>query len=195
MASAAKSGNSDKRDSADDDAAAPPPAKAKKSGGVLPLLLGSAVLSSALASGGTWFLTHKQHSAAAKAEAEAAPAADQAAADGADKAGPLQPALYLDLTPAFVVNLADEDAMRFLQVEVQLMARDPKAIDAVKDHMPRIRNTLMLLFSQQHAHDIASRQAKEALQKQALDEVQKALQEENAAAAIEAVYFTSFVMQ
>lgn len=194
MASAAKAGK-DKQDIADEAEDAAPAAAAPKKRGPLLLLLGSAVLSAALASGVTWFLTHK-HPAAAKSAAESEQPADQAAADApADKGGPPQPALYLDLTPAFVVNLADEDAMRFLQVEVQLMARDPKVIDAVKDHMPRIRNALMLLFSQQHAHDIASRPAKEALQKQALDEVQKALQEENAAAGVEAVYFTSFVMQ
>jgi flagellar protein FliL len=194
MASAAKAGK-DEQDIDDEAAEAPPPA-AKKQRGPLPMLVGSAVLSALLASGGTWFLTHK-HSAEAKPAAAGDQPADQAPAapDNAAPPQPVQPALYLDLTPAFVVNLADEDAMRFLQVEVQLMARDPKVIDAAKDHMPRIRNALMLLFSQQHAHDIATRAAKEALQKQALDEVTKALQEENAAAAVEAVYFTSFVMQ
>ena len=193
MASAAKAGK-DKQDLDDDRTEeAPAPAAAKKPRGPLLLLAGSAVLSALAAAGGTWFLTHK-HSADSQPAASGQPA-DQAAAAPADNTAPPQPALYLDLTPAFVVNLADEDAMRFLQVEVQLMTRDPKVIDAAKDHMPRIRNALMLLFSQQHTHDIATRAAKEALEKQALDEVQKALQEENAAAGVEAVYFTSFVMQ
>ncbi|MBL6749012.1 MAG: flagellar basal body-associated FliL family protein, partial [Nevskia sp.] len=105
------------------------------------------------------------------------------------------PAVYLELTPAFVVNLADDEAMRFLQVEVQVMARDPKVIDAAKEHMPRIRNALLMLFGQQHFHDLGTRESKEGLQKKALDEVQKTLDAEGAPSQVEAVYFTSFVMQ
>ena len=196
MASATKSKDSNgKRDDADESgSAAPAPAKHGRS----PLLLVSAsvLIAAAAASGATWFLTARhvpaKHAATVRdAEAEAPAVADEDTSQGSAVA----PAQYLELTPAFVVNMADEESMRFLQVEVQLMARDPKVIDAAKNNMPRIRNALMLLFSQQHAHDIAARTAKEALQKQALEEVQHALQAENAPSEVVAVYFTSFVMQ
>ncbi|MDE0856320.1 MAG: flagellar basal body-associated FliL family protein [Nevskia sp.] len=198
MASKAKASGADKRDDADDSKDKAAPAPAKKNLGPLLMILGSTLFSAALASGVTWFVSSR-HSAPARPAAAAAAAAgsegDKAAADGGDKPAASQPALYLDLTPAFVVNLADEGSMRFLQVEVQVMARDPKVIDAVKDHMPRLRNALMMLFSQQHANDIGTRQAKEALQKQALDEIKEALQQENAPSDVGAIYFTSFVMQ
>ena len=75
------------------------------------------------------------------------------------------------------------------------MTRDPKAVEGIKANMPRIRNSLMLLFSQQHAKDLATREAKEALQKQALDQVQAIMREETGSPSIEALYFTGFVMQ
>lgn len=192
MASAAKS-TGGKRDDAEPAEAAP--AKPAKSGnrGMLLMMLGCGLLSAAIASGATWFLAPKH-----AAPAHAAKAKDAAEGEGegdAKKDTAEQPALYLDLTPAFVVNLADEEAVRFLQVEVELMARDPKVIDAAKTHTPRIRNALLMLLAQQHAHDLSTREAKETLQKQALAEVQKALTEENAPAEIGAVYFTSFVIQ
>jgi flagellar FliL protein len=186
MASPAKSSAS--RDDADAPAPAPAPQKTKR-GAFLPLLAATLV-AAAMASGSTWFLaSHKAGKAAT---------AKPAAADDADKGDAAQnpaPALYLELTPAFVVNLADDEAMRFLQVEVQIMSRDPKVIDAAKDHMPRIRNSLLMLFGQQHFHELGTREAKEALQKQALQEVQKALDAEGAPSQVEAVYFTSLVMQ
>jgi flagellar FliL protein len=163
------------------------PAKAKGGRGPMLLVLAAAMIAAAMASGATWFLTG--HHAPAKE------GSGEAAAGEGDKPKAEQPALYLELTPAFVVNMADEDSQRFLQVEVQLMARDPKVIDAAKSNMPRIRNALMLLFGQQHSRDIGSRAAKEALQKQALDEVNKALKAEDVAAGFDALYFTSLVMQ
>jgi flagellar FliL protein len=203
MASAAKAAKQSREEEA-----APPSAAAPKRGrGGLLAIFGAAVVAAGLASGATWMLLpkaapHPAHKAA-KSSADAATdsskdAAGDAPGDGAaadsDSAGE-QPAMYLELTPAFVVNLSDEESMRFLQISVEVMARDSKVIDAVKTHTPRIRNALMLLFSQQSSHTIAGREAKEALQKQALDEVQKALKAENAPADVAAVYFTSLVMQ
>jgi flagellar FliL protein len=189
MASAAKS-TGGKRDEAEP--AEAPPAKAAKGGnrGMLLMMLGCGLLSAAIASGATWFLAPKH-----AAPAHVAEDGKEAAEGDAKKDAPEQPAVYLDLTPAFVVNLADDEAVRFLQIEVELMARDAKVIEAAKTHTPRIRNALLLLLAQQHSHELATREAKEALQKQALAEVRKALTEENEPAEVGAVYFTSFVIQ
>jgi flagellar FliL protein len=106
------------------------------------------------------------------------------------------PAQYLDLSPAFVVNLqSDDGAMRYLQVEAQVMTRDPKEVEAIKANMPRIRNALIMLFSQQTAKGLSSIEAKEALQKQALAQVQGVMKDETGSNSVEAIYFTNFVMQ
>ncbi len=110
---------------------------------------------------------------------------------GSSKGAPI----YFALEPPFTVNLADEGVTRYLQVEVQVMARKQDAIDAVTLHMPVIRNQLLLLFSQNKVEELRSREAREALQKKALEEVRKILKAETGKPGIEALYFTSFVTQ
>jgi len=160
------------------------PAAPKKGKG---LLIGIAVLVLAAAGGGGYFFFAK--SGKPKADAE-----HGAAAEGAEGAA-AHAANYLALDPAFVVNLNDPEAMRFLQVQVEVMTRDPKALEAVKLHTPRIRNALLMLFGQQRSQDIATREGKEALQKKVLEEIQRILKEETGNPGVEAVYFTSFVTQ
>ncbi len=110
------------------------------------------------------------------------------------EAGP-PPALYLELRPAFVVNLSGQDAGRFLQVEVDLMAREQAALDAVTTHMPAVRNNLLLIFGSQRYADLQSRDGKEALQRQVLDEINAILGQREGDLQVEEVYFSSFVMQ
>ncbi|MBB5016722.1 flagellar basal body-associated FliL family protein [Rehaibacterium terrae] len=122
--------------------------------------------------------------------------AEVADADGQAKAGKAPPAaIYHALEPAFVVNLADRDLDRYLQVEVQVMTRDASVIPALEAHMPLIRNRLLLLFGQQHADQLRSREDKERLQEEALAELQAILAEVAGKPGIEAVYFTNFVTQ
>ncbi len=168
-----------------EDGAGPAPAAppAKKSGKLIYVI---AVLALAAAGGGGfWYFTQ---GVAAHAEH------GKTAADAAQVKGKA-PAIYLPLQPAFVVNLEDTEALRYLQVDLEVMARDPKAIEDAKTHMPRIRNSLLLLFGQQHAFDLSTRQGKETLQAKALAEIQRVLKEETGSPGIEAVYFSSFVIQ
>jgi flagellar FliL protein len=107
----------------------------------------------------------------------------------------LLPALYIPLDPAFVVNFKGQDKARFLQITVEVMTRDPLVPELVKLHMPAIRNNLMLLFSDQSYDNISTLDGKEMLREEALEVVQVTLEEETGDPGVEAVYFTSFVMQ
>ncbi len=134
-------------------------------------------------------------------------AADTAAEDGdgedgghedgdhAEGDGEILPAIYLPIDPAFVVNFASQGKARFLQVTVEVMTRDPLMPDQITLHMPVIRNNLMLLFSSQSYDGVSTLEGKEALREEALEVVQQILEEETGDPGIEAVYFTSFVMQ
>lgn len=133
------------------------------------------------------------------AEAAAAPAAEggehgetPTPGEGAAAGGAAQ---YLSLHPAFVVNLDDDEAMRYLQLEIEVMARDSSALEAVNKHMPVIRNNLLMLFGTKHYHEIDTREGKEALRLEALAEVQKVLTEQTGSPGVENLYFTSIVMQ
>ena len=60
-----------------------------------------------------------------------------------------------------MVNLSGPvDGPRYLQVEVQLMTRDPEALPALQTHAPAIRAKLLMLFSQVEPEQIADRPGK-----------------------------------
>ena len=106
------------------------------------------------------------------------------------------PPIYIALDPPFVVNFEAEQLVRFLQVTVQVMTRDPETAEIVKANDPVVRNDLLLLLGNQHYETISTREGKEKLRAQALGAVRKVVANAGGKAdKIEAVYFTSFVMQ
>lgn len=183
--------------------AAAAPAKSKSG---LVMMLAAVLVSAAASGGAAWFFA--SHGGADAADEEVAAEADEPATPakkdkkkGKDEKGakkkPKLPAQYLALEPAFVVNLDDQGVPRYLQIEVQVMGRgeDEHELEAVKTHAPRIRNALLLLFGQQQIAELNDRAGKERLQAQVLAEIQNVLKDETGKPVIEAVYFTSFVMQ
>ncbi len=74
----------------------------------------------------------------------------------AEAAPPKGPAIYVGLEPPFVVNFEGTDNVRFLQIAVQVMTRDPHVAEVVKQNDPVIRNDLLLLFGSQKSVEIAS---------------------------------------
>jgi len=106
------------------------------------------------------------------------------------------PAMYVALDPPFVVNFEAEQLVRFLQVTVQVMSRDPVTVDLIKQNDPVVRNDLLLLLGNQNYATISSRDGKEKLRQQSLDAVRKVVKSAGGKSElVEAVYFTSFVMQ
>jgi flagellar protein FliL len=106
------------------------------------------------------------------------------------------PAQFVELDPPFVVNFAPGSSSRFLQIAVQLMTRNPEMVEFLKRNTPIIRNDLLLLFGNKHPEEVATQEGKEALRAAALDSVRKIITDEGGKAEeLEAVYFTSFVMQ
>lgn len=108
---------------------------------------------------------------------------------------PKAPQLYFSLAPAFVVNFGETSSVRFLQITIQVGIRDPKAIDFIKEHMPAIRNNILLLLSDQSPSVLNTRQGKLDLRESALKEIRTVLEEQTGEGYINNVYFTSFVMQ
>jgi len=183
---------------ADANAAAP-----KKKGGALKLILAVLVAAGAAGGGAVFYMSKiaaKPPVAAAEGDEEAsADAHGEAKADehGGGEHGDAKGAASSDffpLAPQFVVNLNDPEAMRFLQVELQVIAKKSAAMEAVKLNDPLVRNRLMLLFSSQTYHDLLTREGKEKLQGEALDEINKVL-DEHKKPHINGVVFTNFVMQ
>jgi flagellar protein FliL len=109
---------------------------------------------------------------------------------------PLAPPLYFALDPPFVVNFEGEQLVRFLQITVQIMTRDPATVDVLKTNDPVVRNDLLLLFANQKYEVVATRAGKEKLRSDALTAIRHVVESSGGKADhVEQVYFTSFVMQ
>ncbi len=170
------------------------PAGGKKS--ILIIVL-ACVLSSAVVGGGAaWFFGSKSAHAADSDSDEKGKKSKKADKDKDDEDAEIaKPAQYHALEPAFVVNLASAAGARYLQVEVQLMTRDEAAAKDLETHDPALRNALLLLLSQQDANTLIDRAGKEALQKAALEEINKVMKTETGKTSVESLLFTSFVTQ
>jgi flagellar protein FliL len=151
-------------------------AAGKKRGSKMPLIIGVVAVLLLGGGGAWWFAGHGK-----KANAEAA--------------APKAPELFVPLDPAFVVNFQDQDSTRYLQVGVTVMTHDPAAVQAVKDSDPVIRNALVMLFSSQTYAGLSDTSGKVKLQAQALEAVRKIVSDKLGKPDVDALYFTSFVMQ
>jgi len=148
----------------------------------------AAVVVLAAGGGAAWWFLGRGEAKPAKAVA--------AAAAKPSPATPAGPPLYVALDPPFVTNFEAEQMVRFLQVTVQVMTRDPATVEALKANDPVIRNDLLLLLGNQKYADISAREGKERLREEALATVRRDLTGAGAnGEKVEAVYFTSFVMQ
>lgn len=199
-----------------DKTAAEAPAAPSKRGMLIPIIA-AVVVSGGVAAGAVYFLTAKKAAAPAAEEGGKGGGEHESASEekgkgeghgesksesksegkGEEKGegGKKGGATYFPMTPAFVVNLSDADSSRFLQIDMEVLAKNVEAADAVKLHTPQIRNSVLMLLSQQKFHDIDTREGKEALQAKVLAEIQRILTAETGKPGVEAVYFTSFVMQ
>jgi flagellar protein FliL len=112
------------------------------------------------------------------------------------KKEPAKPPLYVALDPPFVVNFEGEQLVRFLQVTVQVLTREPETQEILKVNDPVIRNDLLMLFANQKYEVVAQREGKEKLRMEALKSIKHVVETNGGKPdSIENVYFTSFVMQ
>lgn len=166
----------------------PSPAVATEGKGKLKLIILIVIgllLAVGLSVGATWYFMSR-----GEAEQQAEGAADAAATSQR------QTAIYEVLAPAFIVNFASAGGrQRYMQVSVALMSRDQAALDALKEHMPLLRNQLVMLFSKQEFASLATPVGQEMLRQQATASVQELAQKEIGKLAIEQVLFTNFVLQ
>ena len=104
-------------------------------------------------------------------------------------------AIYEVLTPAFVVNFKSQGRPRYLQVNVALMARNKADLDALKVHLPTLRNQLVMLFSSQEFEELYTPLGVDLLKQKATVAVQELALIAVGKPVIEHVLFTNVVMQ
>lgn len=149
------------------------------------LIIIIAVVVLALAGGGAWFFMGGSGDDADAEETEEAAAPVK------------QTPIYATVEKAFVVNFADQsnDEVRYLQIKLKVMARDQVVIDAFQLHTPAIQHQLLMLFFGQKYDVLNSSEGKKALKEQTLSIINEVLKAEQTEGELEAVYFTSLIMQ
>jgi len=110
-------------------------------------------------------------------------------------AKPPAPAIYLKMDPQMVVNFDATSEVKFLALDIEFMARDQAVIDDVQRNMPMIRNNILMLISNRDYKTLMTREGKDKLRLEALDEARKVLKQETGSAKLEDLLFTSFVVQ
>lgn len=124
------------------------------------------------------------------------PADTEAESAGGDSGPSNDPALYTSLHPPIVVNFKDAAGdSHFMQITMEVMARDQHVINSVREHAPVIRNNLILLYSGAVYEEVTTLAGKEKMLADGLAEVQGVMTETIGEPGVEAVYFTSLVIQ
>ena len=126
-------------------------AKAAPKSKKLLLLVVLFVLILSLVAGGGWWYISKQRAAAIGDEEEAV-----------TKVEARGPPTFFPLDN-MVVNLANPGGEKVAQIGITLELADSHATDVVKQHLPTIRNAILLLASQRTSEELLSREGKEKL--------------------------------
>ena len=120
----------------------------------------------------------------------------EADGEGGDTGPADDPALYTSLHPPLVVNFKDSVGdSHFMQITMEVMARDQGVINSVREHTAVIRNSLILLYSGAIYEEVTTRDGKEKMLADGLAEIQGVMTETIGEPGVEAVYFTSLVIQ
>ncbi|MDQ7050957.1 MAG: flagellar basal body-associated FliL family protein [Enterobacterales bacterium] len=106
-----------------------------------------------------------------------------------------QEAIYVGVPNAITANLPGAKRSRTIQIKLNFLVRSSAAKDLVKQHMPQLKNDILMLVSQKKADDLKLPEGRIKLQQEALETVQKTLKDITGESTIEKVLFVSFVMQ
>jgi flagellar FliL protein len=109
-----------------------------------------------------------------------------------------QAPVYYTIEEPFIVNFSEQSngQVRYMQVKMKVMARSQAVIDAVKTHLPAIQHELLMLLYSQNYDGLLTSEGTQALQQACLETINRILQSETSLEnELEAVYFTSFLMQ
>jgi len=121
--------------------------------------------------------------------------------EGGEDGGTAQPtattgdALYVPMPRPFRFNIPGAARDRFVEIRVQLLVRGSDNEEAAKKHVPLIESTLLAVFTQSNADDLATSAGKTSLKQKALAEVHKIMNDVEGSNIVEQVLFTGFVMQ
>ena len=156
------------------------------------MMVGGALVLVGASVGGTLFLAPKPPAAAVDADGNPLPAPPAAAA--MPLAAPLE-RHYYNIHPEFVVNFGQKSSPKFLMIEMTAATSDEKAKNAIDDHIPELRNNLLMMLGEQVSDDLETTEGKDALREKAFELVEEVVAKHYGPGRVTDVFFTRFVMQ
>jgi len=113
----------------------------------------------------------------------------------AEDAAELSRPIYVPVKPAFVVNYGEPGKLKYLKLEVSLRVKDTPSSNAVRHHMPLVRDYLVRHFSRLSDADVDTQSGKESVRVSALEGLQQLIEEEDGEQGITDLFFNNFVVQ
>lgn len=106
------------------------------------------------------------------------------------------PPIYQSLHPPLVVNFKDEAGdSHFMQITMEVMSREQSVVNSLRENLAVIRNALILLYSGSVYEEVTTREGKEKMLKDGLEEIERVMVETTGEGGVEALYFTALVIQ
>lgn len=149
-----------------------PPKKSKK----MFFMLATVLLVLGAGGAGAWHYSQPQH----------------AAKQGKEE--PPKPPVFVSLE-TFTVNLQPDPNEQFLQVDLTLQLADEDDAMLVKQHMPEVRNRLLMLLTSKKSAEISTVEGKKKLGEEISAQLNESFTAGNKLQKVAGVFFTSFVIQ
>ena len=119
---------------------------------------------------------------------------DQAAAEPAHAAPVPKPApVFVEIKP-FTANLRDPRG-RILYVRIALKVEDDKAAEKLAEHMPQVRNRILMTIADTQADNLTSANGKQLLANSLQVAIARPFDEDEDAIGVQEVLFTDFIVQ
>lgn len=102
---------------------------------------------------------------------------------------------YIPLEPSFVTNYGGPGRLKYIKVDMTLMVDNLTASTAVQQHLPLIRNAVVLNLARQNENNVVTPTGQERIRQQVLQVLQETLQRETGQPVVNEVLFTNFIYQ
>jgi len=106
-----------------------------------------------------------------------------------------EPEVYFEIKEPFLVNFPPGSNVKIIKISLTVLVKGESNVEALKKHMPMIRNNLLMSISSIGADKAKTVEGKKELQALMVGEIGKVMEKMNKSNPVKDVYFTDFVMQ
>ncbi|MDR9466709.1 flagellar basal body-associated FliL family protein [Marinospirillum sp.] len=102
---------------------------------------------------------------------------------------------YLELSPGFVTNYGGPGRLKYLKADITLELGSARAHQAAEQHIPLVRNTIVLNLARQSENNVVTARGQERIRMELKEVLNRALEEEVGSGIVDEVLLTNFIYQ